>query len=70
MPTGADIYEHYLKPLAATPRWRVSSRPARAWSSVTRPGMDKVTSRGRDERPFVLSIDTGDGRADAISRGR
>ena len=62
MPTGAELYEHYLKPLAATPRMaRVIETGVRV-VSVTRLGMDKVTSRGREERPFLLSIDTGDGR--------
>jgi thioredoxin reductase len=60
-PSGGEIYEHYLKPLAATPEMAAVVETGARVKAVSRQGMDKVTSRGRGERPFQLAIDTGNG---------
>lgn len=61
MPTGAEIYEHYLRPLAATPEMTAVIETGVTVRTVTRDGMDKITSRGRAERPFALAINTSGG---------
>ncbi|WP_337059945.1 FAD-dependent oxidoreductase [Kineococcus sp. G2] len=54
LPTGGDLVEQYLEPLAATgalaPRIRTGARVV----AVSRVGMDKTRTPGRDERPFLV----------------
>jgi thioredoxin reductase len=61
LPTGDDIYQHYLKPLARlaslSPHIHTSARVAR----VTRLGLDKTASRDRELKPFVLRVELADG---------
>jgi thioredoxin reductase len=56
LPTGADLLEHYLEPLAALPalvsRIRLHTRVV----GVARHDLDKVRSRGRDQLPFLVRI--------------
>jgi hypothetical protein len=60
-PTGNEIVAKYLEPLAATPELtRVIETDARV-TAISRQGLDKVVSRGREERPFILSIKTAGG---------
>ncbi|WP_432492047.1 FAD-dependent oxidoreductase [Kineococcus auxinigenes] len=60
LPTGADLVEQYLEPLAATgqlaPRIRTGSRVL----AVSRAGLDKTRSAGRDERPFLVRVRSTD----------
>ena len=59
-PTGQEVVERYLAPLATLPalhsRIRVGSRVV----SVTRDGFDKMKSDGRDRAPYLLTIRTAD----------
>ncbi|WP_432545644.1 FAD-dependent oxidoreductase [Kineococcus sp. SYSU DK004] len=61
LPTGAELVERYLAPLAATaqlaPRIRTGARVV----AVSRAGMDKTHSLGRDERPFLVRVRHRDG---------
>lgn len=54
LPTGAELVERYLVPLAATvelaPRLRTRTRVL----AVTRQGVDKTRTVGRDGRPYVV----------------
>ena len=56
LPTGQELYEEYLKPLAdlpvASPYIHVRSKVL----SVGRKNMDKMKSWGREEWPFVLQV--------------
>jgi FAD dependent oxidoreductase len=56
-PTGSDIVERYLEPLAALP----SIAPALHFDArvvaVTRHGIDKLKDSGRDEAPFELVVE-------------
>jgi thioredoxin reductase len=56
LPTGADLLEHYLDPLAALPalagRIRLDTRVV----AVARHQLDKVRSPGRDRLPFQVRI--------------
>jgi len=61
MPSGREIFESYLRPLAATPEMTAVIETNARVESVTRQGMDKVTSRGRAERPFHVHLNTGSG---------
>jgi thioredoxin reductase len=56
LPTGDDIYRRYLKPLAKVPELAPHVETGAKVEAVTRLGMDKVTSRGRETRPFRLTV--------------
>jgi thioredoxin reductase len=56
-PTGGEIVERYLEPLAAVP-----AIAERLWLNarvvaVTRAGIDKLKDAGRDEAPFELRVE-------------
>lgn len=63
-PTGAELVEHYLEPLAAVlgPSVVTAARVI----AVSRQGLDKSRTVGRDERPFVVRVEGGDGSATEI----
>lgn len=68
LPSGTEIYEHYLRPLAHTPEMSAVIETGARVTSVTRHGMDKVTSKGRGQQPFALTIDTAKGRQRDLAR--
>jgi thioredoxin reductase len=61
MPTGADLYEAYLKPLAETPEMAAVIETGVKVQAITRQGADKVLSKGRETKPFVLAVSHGNG---------
>jgi thioredoxin reductase len=61
MPTGLDLYEAYLKPLAETPEMAAVIETGAAVKAITRQGADKVLSRNRETKPFVLAVSNGNG---------
>jgi thioredoxin reductase len=61
MPTGSDLYEAYLKPLAATPEMAAVIETGAKVTAITRQGADKTLSKGREAKPFVLAISNGNG---------
>jgi thioredoxin reductase len=61
LPTGAELYEHYLRPLAATSELEPVVETRARVASISRQGMDKVASRGRDQRPFVVTVQSENG---------
>ena len=61
LPSGAEIYDDYLRPLAATPEMTGVIETGARVNTITRQGIDKITSRGRAERPFALTIETAGG---------
>ncbi len=61
LPTGRELREQYLEPLAAVPRMREAIRTRTRVLSVARHGIDKVVSRGRETRPFALTVANGTG---------
>jgi thioredoxin reductase len=63
-PTGSDLYEAYLRPLAETPEMMEVVETSTRITALTRHGLDKVTSRDRETRPFVLSVLNGTTRRD------
>lgn len=61
LPTGNEIVDRYLTPLAATESIRPHLRLNAEIVSVGRRDFDKVRTAGRDEQPFELRL--ADGRA-------
>jgi thioredoxin reductase len=53
-PTGAELVERYLEPLAATPEIASRLRLRARVTGVTRAGIDKLKDAGRDQAPFEL----------------
>jgi cation diffusion facilitator CzcD-associated flavoprotein CzcO len=62
LPTGADLLERYLRPLAAVPALASRIRLHTRVIAVARQDLDKVRSPGRDQFPFLVRIRDRDGR--------
>jgi hypothetical protein len=62
LPTGADLLQHYLEPLAALPALVSRIRLHTTVVAVARHDLDKVRSPGRDQLPFLVRIRDRDGR--------
>lgn len=54
LPTGADLLDRYLLPLAATPDIAPRLRLGTRVTALSRRGFDKVKSAGRARAPFVV----------------
>jgi thioredoxin reductase len=69
-PTGAELVEHYLEPLAARTALADHIRTSAKVTGIARTGLDKVRSKGRSEAPFEVQYRNGPGaktvRADAV----
>ena len=55
-PTGAELVTSYLEPLAATPELAAVIETNARVTAISRQGLDKVVSHGREARPFVLAV--------------
>ena len=55
-PTGAELVSAYLEPLAATPELAAVIETNARVTAISRQGLDKVVSHGRETRPFVLAV--------------
>ena len=60
-PTGAELVERYLRPLAATPALRSRIRFGARVVQVTRAGFDKLKTDGREDAPFQVLVETDAG---------
>jgi len=58
LPTGRELVEGYLKPLAELPEIAPHLRLNAKVVSVARQGFDKMKTAGREESPFVLRVST------------
>jgi hypothetical protein len=56
LPTGADLLDHYLAPLAALPGLASRIRLHTTVVAVARHHLDKVRSPGRDQLPFLVRV--------------
>ena len=65
-PTGREIVEEYLQPLAELPEISSSIRFNSRVIAVTRSGYDKMKTDGRESAPFLIQIEGPDGSEDAI----
>lgn len=59
LPTGGELVSEFLEPLAALPAIAPHLRLGHEVLAVTRSGMDKVRTAGRDSTPFELLVRTG-----------
>jgi cation diffusion facilitator CzcD-associated flavoprotein CzcO len=61
-PTGRELVDDYLAPLAAHPRIAPNLRFRSRVLAVTREAMDRVPSKGREQRPFEITVEDASGR--------
>ncbi|HVJ42286.1 MAG TPA: NAD(P)-binding domain-containing protein [Dongiaceae bacterium] len=62
LPTGDDLYRHYLKPLAALPSLAPHIETGTKVTRISREGLDKMTSGGRAGRSFELHVSDAAGK--------
>jgi thioredoxin reductase len=69
-PTGAELLERYLDPLASQTILKDVIRTSSRVTAVSRVGFDKAKTRGREKAPFEIRYQNGKGpetlRADAV----
>lgn len=61
LPTGAELYQRYLRPLADLPVLRDIVKTGARVTAVSRRQHDKMRDRGRDDAPFLLRLGWADG---------
>jgi thioredoxin reductase len=66
LPTGADLIDEYLKPLAALPQMSTNIHFNARVIAVSRVAIDKMKDTGRDNAPFELHIQYADGREELV----
>lgn len=64
MPTGGDLYEAYLRPLAETPELRAVIETKTTVKGISRSGTGKVVTQGRERQPFSILVQNGAARVD------
>src|ERR687884_648367 len=60
-PTGAELVERYLEPLAALPQIAPHLRLNTRVTAIARRGHDKMKTPGREHAPFVIRVECPDG---------
>ncbi|WP_376703765.1 FAD-dependent oxidoreductase [Mesorhizobium sp. ISC25] len=60
-PTANDLVADYLEPLAKLPQLSPSIETGTRVVGISRWGADKVLSKERENRPFMLAVETADG---------
>jgi thioredoxin reductase len=60
-PTGRELVDLYLAPLAATPEIAPHIRFLHRVTSITRQGFDKMKTSGREDVPFAITVMTPSG---------
>lgn len=66
LPTGQDLLELYLQPLAVLPEMRDHLHLNARVAAVSRRNIDKMKDAGRDTAPFVLHVVYADGREEMV----
>ncbi|MEJ7650807.1 MAG: NAD(P)-binding domain-containing protein [Nakamurella sp.] len=66
LPTGAELVEQYLAPLAATDALASRIRTGTTVTVVSRQGMDKTRTIGRERRPYLVRTVTTDGQVEDV----
>lgn len=67
-PTGRELVDSYVTPLAATAELSAVIRYDSRVEAVSRQGMDRTRSTGRAEAPFLLRVHTPSGLEDVTAR--
>ena len=69
-PTGAEMVERYLEPLANNTALRPHIQTSSRVTGISRVGFDKMKTKGRDKAPFEIRYQNGQGpkvvKADAV----
>src|SRR5260370_15419745 len=69
-PTGAELFERYLEPLATKTALATHIRTSSRVTGISRVGFDKLKSKGRETAPFEIRYQNGQGpeivRADVV----
>jgi thioredoxin reductase len=60
LPTGAQLADDYLQPLADLPVLKSNIRYGARVTAVTRLGLDRLRTAGRELTPFLVRLTTGD----------
>jgi thioredoxin reductase len=60
-PTGDELVRDYIAPLAALPEFAGVIETGSRVSAISRLGIDKVATKDRETRPFVLVVETAAG---------
>jgi thioredoxin reductase len=68
LPFGHELVHDYLLPLAATPELSPRIRYNSTVTDVSRQGMDRTRSTGRNTTPFVLRLRSGDTTTEQLAR--
>lgn len=67
-PTGREVVDRYLTPLAATPELAPHIRLQSRVVAVTRLGRDLMKDAGREATPFVVRVEQADGEREFLAR--
>src|ERR1700730_17238110 len=60
-PTGAELLERYLEPVAAKTGLAAHIRTSSRVTDISRAGFDKLKSKGREAAPFEIRYQNGKG---------
>jgi NADPH-dependent 2,4-dienoyl-CoA reductase/sulfur reductase-like enzyme len=60
LPTGAELADEYLRPLAGLPTIKPQVRYGARVAAVTRLGLDRVRTLGRESQPFLVRLADGE----------
>jgi thioredoxin reductase len=60
LPTGAQLADDYLQPLADLPEVKPHVRYGARVEAITRAGMDRVRTAGREDAPFLIRLANGE----------
>jgi thioredoxin reductase len=66
-PSGRELVDEYLTPLAGLEAIRTRIRYGVRVAAVTRQGMDRTRTAGRDATPFLLRVLTADGTMQEVT---
>ncbi|WP_328851283.1 NAD(P)-binding domain-containing protein [Micromonospora globbae] len=60
LPTGAELAADYLQPLAELPQLKPHLRYGARVEAISRLGLDRLRTAGRDQAPFLIRLTTGE----------
>ncbi|MBQ0906212.1 NAD(P)-binding domain-containing protein [Micromonospora sp. U21] len=60
LPTGAELVGEYLRPLAELPQLKPYVRYGARVEAISRLGLDRLRTAGRDSTPFLIRLADGD----------
>lgn len=66
LPTGADLYNLYMKPFSELPEISDVLHTGARVVAISRQNVDKMKDRGRDDAPFMLHVEYSNGNEKLI----